>query len=133
MELTMPQLTLTRQRSEVLSPRSHSNGVMDLQAFLLSDTGRPNKFILPPRTTRPVPTGLVVSPPPDHTLLILSYSALARRSVFVANAPGILDPSDVSVIEVLLYNGGHETQWINHEDYIAQLIAIPNTKLSLAV
>ena len=55
---------------------------------------------------------------------VCSRGGLASKSIFVANAPGIIDPDYRGEIMVILYNGGHETYYIQHEDRIAQLIAI---------
>ena len=98
---------------------------LDIHAFLLTDDGRPNNLVLPPRTTRNVPTGLKIEPPYNHFLLVCSRSGLASKSIVVMNAPGIIDPDYRGELRVLMYNGGFESQYIKHEDRIAQLVVLP--------
>lgn len=106
--------------------RAYNESVgLDLYAFLLTESGRPNRAIIPPRTTRLIPTGISAKPPPGHAILVCSRSGLATRSIFVTNAPGVIDPDYRGEIQVLLYNGGHETSYVEHEQRIAQLIVVP--------
>lgn len=115
---------------------------LDLYALAVREDGNDSRIILPPRTTRAIPTGWAICPPqptsfatavngvlvdPPNTVwlpAVCSRSGLAKRSIFVANAPGIIDPDYRGEIQVLLYNGGVETYYIEHGDRIAQLIAI---------
>lgn len=98
----------------------------DLYAYELTETGRPNKLLIPPRSTRAVSTGLIVIPPPGYSIFIASRSGLAKeRSVFVTNAPGIIDPDYRGELKVLLYNGSHESQYIQHDDRVGQMIFLP--------
>jgi len=98
---------------------------LDLHAYLLSENNRPNTLLLPARTTRNVETGIAIEVPPGHFGAVCSRSGWAKHSVFVANAPGIIDPDYRGEIKVLLYNGGIENQYIKHGDRIAQLVIIP--------
>lgn len=98
---------------------------LDIHAYKLTESGRPAKYVLPPRFTVSVSTGIALRPPPGHCLLCLSRSGLAQRSVFVANAPGLIDPDYTGEILVLLYNGGVEVQWIEHGQRIAQILVAP--------
>lgn len=104
---------------------SESAAALDLHAHLISETGRPINLILPPRMTRMVPTGIEIEVPPKHFGAVCSRSGLAGRSIWVANAPGVIDPDYRGEIKVLLHNGGIETQYIKHDDRIAQLLLIP--------
>jgi dUTP pyrophosphatase len=45
--------------------------------------------------------------------------------VFVANAPGIVDPDYTGEIRIILFNGGIEPFFIKHGDRIAQLLVVP--------
>jgi dUTP pyrophosphatase len=103
----------------------------DLSACLISDLGRPNTLIIPPRMTRTVSTGLALRPPPGHLILICSRSGMAQKSVFVSNAPGVVDPDYTGEIKVLLFNGGTESFYVKHEDRIAQALVIPFAALPL--
>lgn len=113
--------------------RGTENSVgLDLHAYLVSETGRPSTAIIPPRNTRAIPTGLVVSPPEGFALYLCSRSGLAKeRSLFVTNAPGVIDPDYRGELMVLLYNGGTETYYVKHEDRIGQLIALPALIMSM--
>lgn len=97
----------------------------DIHAFLLTESGRPSKKAIGRTETVKVPTGLVLRAPSGHFIQVCSRSGLAAKSVFVANAPGIIDPDYTGELFVLLHNSGHETHWIEHEHRIAQIILLP--------
>lgn len=98
---------------------------LDLYAFLVSETGRPNTSMIPPRATRAIPTGIIVSPPEGYAVYVCSRSGLAKNlSLFVTNAPGVIDPDYRGEIQVLLYNGSHEAQYVKHDDRIAQIVLL---------
>lgn len=92
----------------------------------MSETGRSQQIILPPRNVRAIPTGLALFPPLGYFIAICSRSGLASKnpSIFVANAPGIIDPDYTGEIKVLLYNGGNESVYIKHGDFIAQAVLL---------
>jgi len=98
---------------------------LDLHAYLMSETGRPNTLMIPPHTTRKVPTGLAMRPPPGHAILVCSRSGLASGGIFVTNGPGVVDPDYRGEILVLLHNGTHIPYYVKHEDRIAQILVIP--------
>jgi len=97
----------------------------DIYAFLLTESGRPSTKMVPQKNTVAIPTGIVVKPPPGFFVQCCSRSGLAMKSLFVANAPGIIDPDYTGEILVLLFNGSYETQYVQHEQRIAQLILSP--------
>ena len=98
----------------------------DLSVFYLSkDERRPLTMTISPQTTRVVRTGLALRPPPGHCILICSRSGLALNSVFVANAPGVIDPNYTGEIKIALYNGGQGPHYIKHGDRIAQALFVP--------
>lgn len=80
-----------------------------------------------------VPTGIEIEVPPNHFGAVCSRSGLAGRSIWVANAPGVIDPDYRGEIKVLLHNGGIETQYIKHDDRIAQLLIIPYAAATVLV
>ena len=99
---------------------------LDIYALLVSETGRFNTALIPPRTTRIIRTGLCVKPPEGYAVFVCSRSGLsANDSVFVTNAPGVVDPDYRGELMVLLYNGGHESYYVKHEDRIGQIILLP--------
>lgn len=120
-------LQIKRLAPEVLMPRRGTpNSIgLDVHAFLLSESGRPNTAIIPPRTTRQIPTGLVVVPPDGFAIFVCSRSGLAMGSIFVTNFPGVVDPDYRGELKVLLYNGHHESYYVKHEDRIAQIVLLP--------
>ena len=109
-----------------LPTRSHDNAIgIDVHAFLITESGRPTTRALPPRGVTTVPTGLVVVPPPGHYIQCCSRSGLAQKGIFVANAPGIIDPDFTGELIIILVNAGFENHWIVHEHRIAQLVLAP--------
>lgn len=97
----------------------------DVFALCLSESGRPISRALHQRSVTPIHTGLVVVPPRGYYFQCCSRSGLARRGVFVANAPGIIDPDYTGELIILLANISHETHYVAHEHRIAQLILAP--------
>lgn len=95
---------------------------LDVHAFCISESGRTNHIIVGPRSTRNIPTGLKIQCPDGYYVQVCSRSGLASQSIFVANAPGIIDPDYRGELQVLLYNGGHESFYVKHEMRIAQLV-----------
>lgn len=105
---------------------------LDIFAFLLTEGGRPSKKAIGRTETAKIPTGLILKPPSGYFIQVNSRSGLASRSVFVANAPGIIDPDYSGEIFILLHNSGYETQWIEHDHRIAQITLSPITRIHLA-
>lgn len=97
---------------------------LDIFAHLLTETGRENTLLIPPGVVRAVPTGLLIEPPPNCIVQVVSRSRLALKSLFVANAPGIIDPGYRGELKVLLYNGGNESYYVKHAQRVAQLIFV---------
>lgn len=102
----------------------HSIG-LDVYAHAISESGRPNTILVPPRTTKRISTGLAFVPPPGWAIFVCSRSGLATSSLFVTNSPGVIDPDYRGELEILFYNGGHESYYIKHEDRIAQIVLLP--------
>jgi len=97
----------------------------DVHAYLKTETSRASSKLIPPQGTVSIPTGLVIRPPDGFVCLVCSRSGLATNSIFVANAPGVIDPDYTGELQILLYNGGWEPHWTKHEDRIAQILLIP--------
>lgn len=123
MQLQIKRLSEEAQLPTHATPQSVG---LDLHAFLLTETGRPNKAMIPPKTTRPIRTGLIIKPPSGHSIFVCSRSGLAKDySIFVTNSPSVIDPDYRGELFVLLYNGGFEPYWVQHQDRIGQLIVLP--------
>lgn len=121
------KLKIMRMDERAMLPtRGTPNSIgLDLHAFLISETGRPNKALIPPRSTRAIGTRIVVEPPTGYAVFVCSRSGLAKNlSLFVTNAPGVVDPDYRGEIQVLLYNGSHEGQYIEHGQRIAQMVLL---------
>jgi len=103
----------------------------DVFAFCLSENGRPISRAVHQRSVTAISTGLVVQPPPGFYFQCCSRSGLAARGVFVANAPGIIDPDYTGELIVLLVNTSYETHYVAHEHRIAQLILCPIVETEL--
>lgn len=121
-------LKITKLHPDAKLPRvatAESIGA-DVYAYLKSESGREIKMVIPPGTTRMVSTGIVAVAQPPFSILVCSRSGLAaQRTLFVTNAPGVIDPDYRGEIKILLHNAGTENQWISHADRIAQLILVP--------
>lgn len=129
----MIELRFKKLHHEAILPRRFTEGAVgwDIHAQLVGENGRPVKCIIPPRSTRNLPTGLLIEPPEGYFVLVCSRSGMAEGSIFVANSPGIIDPDYRGEVKVLLYNGGYENHWVQHQDRIAQLVLIPVTPLTI--
>lgn len=138
----IPQIRFKKLHKEAKLPIQALGAAIgaDLFAFVLSESGRPSKAIIPPRNTRAISTGLLIEPPAAHqaksiagnpevvwTPMVFSRSGLALRSIWVANAPGLIDPDYRGELKVILYNGGLETQYIEHDQRIAQIVLVHTT------
>src|SRR5262245_19443213 len=97
----------------------------DLSAFLLNDAHRPMTMTIAPHTTNVIRTGIALRPPRGHLILVCSRSGYASRGVFVANAPGVVDPDYTGEIKVALFNGSLEPFYVKHHDRIAQILIMP--------
>jgi dUTP pyrophosphatase len=103
----------------------------DLSANLLNDAGRPFTATIAPSTTKLIGTGLALRPPSGTLILVCSRSGFAASGVFVANAPGVVDPDYTGEIKVILYNGSLEPFYVRHKDRIAQVLVVPFTSPGL--
>lgn len=120
-------LKITRMYPDAKLPRiatPESIGA-DLYAYCKSESGRPIKPVIPPGSTRMISTGIIAVAQPPFSILVCSRSGMAVKSIFVANAPGVVDPDYRGEIKILLHNAGPENHWVEHGDRIAQIILCP--------
>jgi dUTPase len=109
-----------------VKPPEQTNGVgWDVFAFLLTESGRETSRAIHQRGVTEIQTGLILHPPTDYFFSVVSKTSLARIGVFVANSPGLVDPSFKEELTILLFNGSFETKYIAHGHRIAQLILTP--------
>lgn len=126
--ITPPYILFERIHPMALLPHRATGGSigLDIHALCVGESGRTNTVIIGPRSSRNIRTGLLIQPPEGFYIQVCSRSGLAaKNSVFVTNAPGIIDPDYRGELHVLLYNGGHEAFYVHHEMRIAQLILAP--------
>lgn len=97
----------------------------DVYAYCKSETGREIKMVIAPGTTRMIPTGIIAVAQPPFCIFVCSRSGLAKESLFVINAPGVVDPDYRGEIKILLHNAGGGNHWVEHGDRIAQLVLLP--------
>lgn len=124
------QLLLKRLHPEVKMPtRAYPTSVgFDIHAFLFTEEGRPNSVLIPPGNVRPIKTGLAFGGFTSNAnyesafATVCSRSGLAAEGIFVANAPGIIDPEYRGEILVLLFNGSNGSHYVRHGDRVAQLV-----------
>lgn len=129
-----PQLQVFRlDKRAALPVQMHiSDAGWDIRAHQLSETGKPITKTLHQRAATAIDTGLSIRAPEGYYVQICSRSGWALRGVFVANAPGIIDPDYTGELKIILFNGSHETQFVQHGMRIAQLVLAPLVVASLA-
>lgn len=127
MKVAVRRLEFFRLHDKVILPsQGHPSDVgWDIHSFLITESGRETSRPCHQRGVTAIPTGLVVRPPSGFFVQVCSRSGLAQKGIFVANAPGIIDPSYTGEIVILLYNGSHETHYVSHGHRVAQLVLCP--------
>jgi len=134
------KLLLKKLRAEALLPtQAYPRSVgWDLYAFCLDFEGKANSISLMSGQTKRISTGIQfggfhtqADASYQYFAMICSRSGLASNSLFVANAPGIVDPDYRGEIEVLLFNGAPMPHYVRHGDRIAQLVAAPIMRFDL--
>jgi hypothetical protein len=97
----------------------YAHGLL-VRAYLISETGRPNKSMIPSQSTRFVPTGIAIDQIEVAPLRIYTCHDLVVKSVFVV--PGYLNFDRGVQLLIGLYNGGHQAYFVQHEEPLARLI-----------
>lgn len=128
-EPTPPPLKWMRLHPKAFAPtRAYPSDVgLDLRACLISESGRENTLLVPAQNTRRVPTCIAIEPPTGYFAAVCSRSGMATKNppLFVANAPGIIDPGYRGALDVILFNGGFSSVYITHGQCIGQLVLFP--------
>ena len=108
------------------SYKTEGSSGMDLMANI-NET-----IIIPPKTSKLIPTGLSVAIPKDCEIQIRPRSGLAAKSnISVLNTPGTIDSDYRGEIKIILYNHGDNDFEVNNNDRIAQMILVPILKINL--
>lgn len=118
----------TKLHDDAVAPILTDRGtVFVVSAYLVSpDTKHTVQAILPPRTSKVIPTGLIVTPPPHHCIMVFSRPglAIAQPPIFMAHSPTIIGSDFTEELKITLFNGGHDSAYIRHGDRIAHFIII---------
>lgn len=79
-------------------------------------------YIIDPGESYAVDTGLRFDIPEGYAIQVYSRSGLAvKNSIFVANAPGVIDSGYVGELSVILYNGGRKSFLVAEGAKVAQI------------
>ena len=96
----------------------------DLYAVLDSELS------IKPGETKVIPTGLSMAIPKGYVGLIYARSSLGtKKGLAPANKVGVIDADYRGEVKVVLFNQSNETQIINPEERIAQIIITPYIKV----
>lgn len=122
------QVHFVRNNYEVKVPTLAYPGsaAYDLYAYEVDGRNIPQQIVIPAHSIgRAIRTGIKIRPPRGYVTLVCSRSGLATKGLYVANAPGVVDPDYTGEIKVILYNGSGSTQRIISGERIAQLLFVP--------
>lgn len=118
-----------------LPTRGHASDV-GFDCYAYTEGRKPGEHpngVVGPNTTRAVKLGIAVTPPAGYFFALCSRSGLAGQSVFISNAPGIIDPGYTGELVALLHNSGHGPFYYAHGDRVAQLVLLPVVSYSLTL
>jgi dUTP pyrophosphatase len=126
MEKTLDQVRIKRLR-DVELPKYQTVGAagFDLAAGVGLVVGAQGKAL--------IPTGLVIESPPDHALLITPRSSLFyKKSLLLANAPGVIDEDycgDEDEILLSVFNPTNESVHVSPGERLAQGLFVPVSRV----
>lgn len=124
-----PSISLVRLSPHARLPeRAYEDAIgYDVYANIVTENGMATSSILPPRTSKRINVGFVMLCPTGYFLTVCSRSGLALHTdpIFVANAPGIIDPDYTGEMAVILFNGGHSTYYVRHHERVGQIVVLP--------
>lgn len=82
--------------------------------------------------TKLITTGFNIAIPEGYFGMVCSRSGLSlKNSVFVLNAPGIIDSDYRGELAVILHNAGNKAFTVSTGDRIAQMVIVKNEELPL--
>lgn len=104
-----------------------TDACMDLKVKIEEET-----FCLEPSKTRVFGTGIQVSIPKDHVMLIFPRSSTGiKLHCMLSNTTGVIDTGYRDEIKMALTNFGNETIKLEDGQRIAQFMIIPRPKIEL--
>lgn len=117
------EIKYTTSKFELVKATEGSAG-FDLHAI--------EKQVIFPNETKLVKTGLKLELPIGTMALVLSRSGLAlKNSVFVLNAPGLIDSDYRGEVCVILHNSGREPYEVLEGSRIAQLVIMDSKDITM--
>ncbi len=116
--ITVPYIDSENLYKDGLNPETARSAAIDLRASA--------DITIFPHKTELVKTSLNIAIPEGYVGLVCSRSGLAlKKSVFVLNAPGVVDADYRGEVGVILCNLGSEDFFIKKGERIAQLMIVP--------
>ena len=95
----------------------------DLYAVIDNDL---KQVVIPPHETVEISTGLSIQPPEGYFGAIFPRSGLStKQGLRPANCVGVCDEDYRGEYIVALHNDTNVSQYVNHNDRIAQLVFLP--------
>lgn len=93
-----------------------------------------NEFVIPPKETVMIPTGVCVEIPVGMVGLLFPRSSISKTPLRMCNSVGVIDSGFTGEIKVPLQNTHHNLMiHINQYDKIAQLVVVPLADVSIEI
>jgi len=107
-----------------------TDACMDLKVVVPHKGG----FVLSPQQSKVFGTGVKVSVPEDHVMLVfLRSSAGIKHKLTLMNGTGVIDSGYRGEIKLAIKNTGDQSYIFEDGERIAQFMIIPRPKISLTV
>lgn len=92
------------------------------------------EFVIPPKETVMIPTGVCVEIPVGMVGLLFPRSSISKTPLRMCNSVGVIDSGFTGEIKVPLQNTHHNLMvHINQYDKIAQLVIVPLADVSIEI
>lgn len=92
------------------------------------------EFVIPPKETAMIPTGVCVEIPVGMVGLLFPRSSISKTPLRMCNSVGVIDSGFTGEIKVPLQNTHHNLMvHVNQYDKIAQLVIVPLVDVSIEI
>lgn len=92
------------------------------------------EFVIPPKETVMIPTGVCVEIPVGMVGLLFPRSSISKTPLRMCNSVGVIDSGFTGEIKVPLQNTHHNLMvQVNQYDKIAQLVIVPLADVSIEI
>ncbi len=92
------------------------------------------EFVIPPKETAMIPTGVCVEIPVGMVGLLFPRSSISKTPLRMCNSVGVIDAGFTGEIKVPLQNTHHNLMFrVNQYDKIAQLVIVPLADVSIEI